>query len=247
MIIFLIFLLGLTFGSFANVLIYRIPKKISIIFPWSFCPNCKISIKWYDNIPVLSYILLSGKCRSCKTKISVEYPLVELLSGILAVLCYLKFNIYTMWIFYNFLFVLLVISFIDIKTTEIPDILSYYLIISGIILSVFNPFLGRDIFLRISNSIIGGIVGFLFLWVIEFSSRKIFRKLALGGGDLKLFCAVGTHFGLFSIFKILFYSCVVALVYVLSAGLIKNKKIFGEYIQFAPFVSLGCSFYILTL
>ncbi|MCM8780882.1 MAG: prepilin peptidase, partial [Candidatus Omnitrophica bacterium] len=164
MIIFLIFLLGLIFGSFANVLIYRIPKKISILFPWSFCPYCKVSIKWYDNIPILSYIWLSGKCRSCKTKISIEYPVVELLSGILAVLCYLKFSIYTMWIFYNFLFILLVISFIDLKTTEIPDILSYYLIISGITLSVFNPLLGIDIFVKLSNSIIGGIVGYLFLW-----------------------------------------------------------------------------------
>ncbi|MFN3550511.1 MAG: prepilin peptidase [Endomicrobiia bacterium] len=247
MTIFLIFLLGLIFGSFANVLIYRIPKKISILSPRSFCPHCKVSIKWYDNIPILSYVLLLGKCRSCKTKISIEYPLVELLSGILAVLCYLKFNIYTMWIFYNFLFVLLVISFIDLKTTEIPDVLSYYLIISGITLSVFNPLLGIDIFVRISNSIIGGIVGFLFLWNIEFFSRKIFKKPTLGGGDVKLFCAVGTYFGLFSIFKILFYSCIVALVYVLSIGLIKNKKIFGEYIQFAPFVSLGCLFYMLTL
>lgn len=243
----LIFILGIFLGSFANVLIYRIPKRISIIFPYSFCPNCQTPIKWYDNIPLISYILLSGKCRSCNIKISIEYPLVEFLSGFLAVLCYLKFGIFTMLVFYNLLFILLVISFIDIKTTEIPDVLSYYLIISGIILSIFNSLLGIDTFVKIANSLIGGIVGFCFLWLIEYFGSKIFKKPVLGGGDIKLFCAIGTYFGIFSIFKILFYSCVIALIYIFIVSILKNKKIWGHYIQFAPFISLGCLVYVLML
>jgi leader peptidase (prepilin peptidase)/N-methyltransferase len=242
---FLFFIFGLVLGSFANVLIYRIPLGLSIIFPNSFCPNCKAPIKWYDNIPILSYIFLSGRCRSCKAKISIIYPVVEFLCGSICVLLYFKFGLsFSFFIFLNLFFVLLVISFIDIKTTEVPDVLSYYLIISGFVLSFLNPILGFEIPLRIMNSFIGGLIGFCFLVLIEILGRKIFKKPAIGGGDVKIFCALGTYLGVNSIFRIMFFACVIALAYVLILGLIKKEKIFGKYLQFVPFISIGCLIYV---
>jgi len=253
MFLFFVFIIGLIFGSFANVLIYRIPKKISIIFPNSFCPYCFSPIKWYDNIPLLSYILLSGKCRTCGKKISLQYPIVELLSGILAVFTYIKFGFNTMWLFFNLFFILLVISVIDIQTTEIPDVLSFYLIISGVILSVFNPLLGKEvligdiIFVRIANSLIGSISGFIIFFLIELFGNKIFKKPVLGGGDIKLLSGIGAYLGVQSLFKIVFFSSVAGTLYVLILSVIKKKKFFGEYIQFAPFISIGCLIYVFLL
>ncbi len=250
---FIIFILGLIFGSFANVLIYRIPKKISILFPNSFCPHCFSPINWYDNIPVLSYILLSGKCRTCGKKISLVYPIVELLCGVLAVFVYLKFGIETMWIFFNLFFILLVISAIDIQTTEIPDVLSFYLIISGIIFSVFNPLLGKKVligdtsFIRIANSLIGGISGFLIFFLIDLFGSKIFKRSVLGGGDIKLLSGIGTYLGIHSLFKIIFFSSLVGTVYIFVFSITKKKKLFGEYIQFSPFISIGCLIYVFLL
>ena len=253
MFLFFVFILGLIFGSFANVLIYRIPKKISILYPNSFCPYCFSPIKWYDNIPILSYFLLSGKCRTCSEKISLVYPVVELLCAILAVVMYIKFGIVTMWLFFNLFFILLVVSIIDIQTTEIPDVLSYYLIISGIIFSVFNPLLGKKViigdtsFIRIANSLIGGIVGFIIFFLIEFLGSKIFKKAVLGGGDIKLLSGIGTYLGVQSLFKIIFFSSLIGTLYILILSIIKKRKLFGEYIQFAPFISVACLIYVFLL
>ena len=220
---------------------------LSIIFPNSFCPNCKVTIKWYDNIPILSYILLSGRCRNCKIKISIIYPIVEFLCGLICVLLYFKFGLsISFFIFLNFFFILLVVSFIDIKTTEVPDVLSYYLIISGVVLSFLNPVLGVGMPLRVINSVVGGIVGFCFLALIEFLGSKIFQKPAIGGGDVKIFCGIGTYLGVNSIFRIMFFACVVALAYVLVVSLIKKERIFGKYLQFVPFISIGCFVYVFT-
>ncbi|MEN3014126.1 MAG: prepilin peptidase [Endomicrobiia bacterium] len=239
------FIIGLILGSFGNVLIYRIPKRISIVFPNSFCPNCNFPIKWYDNIPILSFFLLKGRCRNCKNKISFLYPLVEFLCGVLCVLLYLKFGFLKMWIFLNFFFILLVISIIDIKTTEIPDELSYYLIFSGIIFSIFNPFIGRhDIFIRITNSAIGGLTGFFISYLIAITGEKIFRKTALGGGDIKLFTSVGIWLGYEGFFKIVFLSSFLGLVFIVLLSIYKKKTLWGSYLQFGPFISLGCFLYV---
>lgn len=246
MIVFIVFILGCILGSFANVLIYRIPKRISIIFPNSFCPSCKTPIKYYDNIPIISYFLLKGRCRTCKNSISISYPLIEFFCGLLAILCYLKFGFLNMWVVLNFLFILLVISVIDIKTFEIPDELSYYLIFSGLVFSVFNPLVSRseDVFIKIVNSLIGGLAGFIFSYLIGLLGNFFFKKPALGGGDIKLFTAVGVWLGFFAIFKIFFFSSVFALVYIVVFYFYKKSNLWGKYIQFAPFISLGCFFYV---
>lgn len=236
--VFIFFLLGLAFGSFANVLIYRIPKKLSILYPFSFCPSCNVSIKWYDNIPLISYFFLKGKCRNCGQQISLAYPLVELSCGVLLAILFFRFNLYSL-ILFSLFFILVVISAIDIKTTEIPDPLSYYLIISGIVFSMFNPLLGGEIFVRVVNSLLGGITGFVLFYLIGFFGEKIFAKPVLGGGDVKLMCGIGCYLGMYSIFKILFVSSVITLVYVIVLSIIKKQKLWGQYIQFAPFISVA--------
>lgn len=236
--IFIFFLTGLAFGSFANVLIYRLPKKLSIIYPSSFCPLCNTTIKWYDNIPILSYFLLKGRCRYCGGKISIVYPLIELSCGVLLTLLFIKFGFFSL-IFFSLFFILLVISVIDIKTTEIPDPLSYYLILSGIMFSTFNPLLGNEIFVRVANSLLGGIAGFLLFYLISYLGEKIFKKPVLGGGDVKLMSGIGCYLGVYPIFSILFVSSLLAMLYVVILSIIKRDKLWGKYVQFAPFISLA--------
>ena len=127
-------ILGLIFGSFLNVCIYRIPIKISIITPRSFCPHCKEQITWWQNIPLLSFIILRGKCHYCHRKISWRYPLVELLTGIISMILFLEFGLTHILIFYLLLFyTLIAISFIDISHQVIPNKILLFLIISGIL------------------------------------------------------------------------------------------------------------------
>ncbi|MCX7940233.1 MAG: prepilin peptidase [Endomicrobia bacterium] len=238
------FLLGLAFGSFANVLIYRIPKKLSIIYPFSFCPSCRNNIRWYDNIPLVSYVLLNGKCRVCGEGISLVYPTVELLCGLLSVLSYLRFGLTYAVIPFHFLFILVVISMIDIQTTEIPDELSYYLIASGILTSPFNFVVGKETFTRITNSLIGGLSGFVLLLTILIIGQKIFNKPVLGGGDVKLMCGIGCYLGTYAVFKILFLASLIASGYVVFLSIIKRRKLLGQYIQYAPFISVGCAIHL---
>ena len=137
---FLSFVLGLFIGSFLNVCIYRIPKEKSVIWPPSHCPACGERIKPYDNIPVLSYFFLKGKCRNCGERISWQYPTVELLTGILTTATVCKFGVSFSSLYYLLLvYYLIVVSFIDLKTMEVPVRLSYGALLSGLLLSFFVP------------------------------------------------------------------------------------------------------------
>ena len=133
--ILLIFIYGLLIGSFLNVCIYRIPRDESIVFPSSHCTTCSTKLKWYDNIPLFSYITLKGKCGYCGEKISIQYPLIELLNAILYLLLFYKFNLSVDFVFYALISsVLLAITIIDIKEMIIPD----SLVITILILSILD-------------------------------------------------------------------------------------------------------------
>ncbi len=240
------FVLGTVFGSFGNVLIYRLPLNQSILFPFSFCPNCKEHIKWYYNIPVISFFILSGKCKSCGQKISFIYPFVEFVCGLMAVLLFFKFEnyVYTM-IFFNLSFVLFVIAVIDYKTMEVPDVLSNYLIISGCLVSIINPVFGDNLVNKVMNSLLGGMVGYGVIFLIEHIGNKIFKKPAIGYADVKIFAAIGLYLGYLAIFKILFFASVIATIYVLFLSFKSKENIFGKYIPFAPFIFLGTFGYII--
>ena len=133
------FILGTVIGSFLNVVIYRLPRGQNLSYPGSSCPICKEKIKWYDNVPVLSYIALGGKCRVCKTKISIQYPLVELLAGFLFLLVYVKFGYSILTIkYFIFVSILISVSIIDIKSYFVPDSLTFSLILLGMISAFFS-------------------------------------------------------------------------------------------------------------
>jgi len=153
-------------GKFANVCIHRIPKDLSVVKPRSSCPNCGKFISWYDNIPVLSYILLLGKCRNCKASIAVQYPLVELLTGFLFLFIGLRF-----WydpvmtaVYCIFTLLLVIIALIDLYHQIIPDMLSFLLVGLALAFSFFNPEMGINWKIRFLNSLLGGfLIAFLLL------------------------------------------------------------------------------------
>lgn len=238
---FLIFIVGLAFGSFANVCIYRLPKGKSIIYPGSFCPNCKKSIKWYDNIPLLSYIILKGKCRYCKEAISPRYFIVELLTGILFFLIYKKFGFSpSFYIYLLFVLSLIIVGFIDIDTFLISDII----VIPGIFLGLFFSFL----FPEINNmntklesflySFLGTLLGAGVLIFLAIFGKIAFKKEAMGGGDIKLLAMIGSFLGWKSIFLSLFFASIFGTLISLILILLKKIKM-EDYVPFGPYLGLG--------
>ncbi|MDR0291889.1 MAG: prepilin peptidase [Elusimicrobium sp.] len=238
-IIFTSVLFGLIIGSFLNVCIYRIPLGQSVAFPPSHCMKCNTKIKWYDNIPLVSYFILGGKCRKCKDKISVQYPLIEMLSGILTGLFVWRYGV-TLWTAGALVAVysLVILSVIDMKTMMIPDRFSIGLIVWGLLVCFVNPnFHGtyRQIFLQ---SFLGGAVGFGGMLLIAVLGTLLFKKEAMGGGDIKLMGGVGALLGWQGVIMTLMIGSAAGLVY--SVYLMINKKATRETaIPFGPFLSFG--------
>ena len=240
-IIFFIVLGGL-WGSFANVCIYRLPINKNIALGRSFCTNCKKKIAWFDNIPVLSYLILRSKCRNCKKKISFQYFLVELLSILNFTVIYLLFGITLTTILLIILsLAFLIIFFIDLKHYIIPNSITYPMMILGFIKS-FDPNL-NSIFPNYTNSLIGGIFGYVMIWSIIYFYKQIKKKDGMGLGDAKLFAVVGFWFGWISIPFIIFLSSIIALIYVMP-DLLKNSKKMSSQIPFGPFIIIGTIFYL---
>ena len=203
--------MGACLGSFANVCIYRLPKNKQIISGRSFCPKCKKKINWFDNLPIISFLFLSGKCRKCKKVIPLRYLIVELITGISFLLIYLNFeNLYTI-IFLSILsLILIMIFFIDLENFIIPDSLNF--IIMGLaLLKNFLPNFDTSLIHEINQSIIGGMVGYLSIWLIIYL-YKTFKKIdGMGFGDAKLMAGIGLLFGWQSIPFILFVSSILGL------------------------------------
>ena len=239
---FLIFSLGACLGSFANVCIYRLPKNKQIVSGRSFCPKCKKKINWYDNLPLISFIILNNKCRNCKKVIPVRYLIVELITGISFLLIYLNFkNPYTI-IFLSILsLILIMIFFIDLENFIIPDSLNF--IVMGLaLLKNFLPNFDTSLIHEINQSIIGGMVGYLSIWLIIYL-YKTFKKIdGMGFGDAKLMAGIGLLFGWQSIPFILFVSSILGLIFVVPS-LIKKQKTMRTEIPFGPFIIAACLIY----
>ena len=152
---------GLIIGSFLNVCIYRIPENVSLWWPPSTCPKCKTKIKFYDNIPVLSYLILGGKCRNCKTKISIQYPLIEALTALLTLLVVFKFGL-TYWtaVALFVTYCLIVLSIIDFRLYIIPDRFSIGLAIVGLAVFFINPAFNGSLTMKFIQCLTGGLAGF---------------------------------------------------------------------------------------
>jgi leader peptidase (prepilin peptidase) / N-methyltransferase len=239
-----IFCLGLILGSFANVCIHRIPRDQSVVLPRSHCPQCNTLIAWYDNIPVLSYFILSAKCRHCGTKISFQYPLIELLSGILFLLLAIKYPFDpAIFLYLYFAFVLLVISGIDFFWQIIPDFFSLSLIVVGIAASAFNPELGLNPKARILNSIIGMLTGGGILLIMGFLGQLVFKKEAMGGGDVKLLAGIGAILGWHKVLSTLmiasFFGSVIGISLIVSKRMSRKDYLpFGPYLAFAAYLNV---------
>jgi len=235
---FIIILFGLIFGSFANVCIHRLPLDLDITKERSFCPNCKKKIAWYDNIPLLSSLILSFKCRSCKKKISKQYFIVELLTGLAFMFFYKTLGLSFDFVLICIIFlILLIIFFIDLKHYIIPDSLNFSLILIGII----KNFTTQDLLkfnYNLPDSLFGGALGYLIIWLIIFIYKKIRNKEAMGLGDAKLLSAFGFLLGFQAVLPIVFIASFTGLIYVLPS-LIINKKSLQNIIPFGPFIIIS--------
>ena len=238
MIELFLILIGLIFGSFANVCIHRLPLDLDIIKGRSHCPKCKKKIIWYDNIPLLSSLILTFKCRTCKKKISKQYFIVESLTGLAFIFFYKTLGLSFDFVLICIIFlILLIIFFIDLKHYIIPDSLNFFLILIGII----KNFTTQDLLkfnYNLPDSLLGGALGYLIIWLIIFIYKKIRNKEAMGLGDAKLLSAFGFLLGIKSIFIILFVASVLGLIFVLPSLLLKNRSS-GSIIPFGPFIILA--------
>jgi len=240
---FAAFVLGCIWGSFSNVCIYRLPNDQSVVKGRSFCTSCKEQIKWYDNIPFLSFIFLKGKCRKCGNKISSQYFLVEFVSAISFVIVYHLYGITITTLLLIILSVFfIIIFFIDLKHFIIPNELTFPLMLIGFVKS-FEPNLNQTIFPNYINSLIGGVFGYLIIWLIIFFYKKVRNKEGMGLGDAKLMAVVGFWFGWASIPFTIFISSFVALIFSIPS-LIKKNKNMATQIPFGPYIIIGCIIYV---
>ena len=234
----LLFFLGLIIGSFLNVVIYRWPRNESISYPSSHCVKCNHTIKWYDNIPVISYIFLKGKCRNCFEKISVRYPLVELITGVMFLITYklTGFN-YELIINLSLTIIFIIIIFYRYRSHIIPDSMSLSIFILSIVLIIIK--VPNQIEYDYISNIIGFIIGFSSLFLIRFIFQLLYiKKEAMGFGDVKLFAALGLLLGLQNIILSFIISFVLAaLIEVILIGLkYRNRE---SEIAFGPYLILG--------
>ncbi len=199
---------GLLFGSFLNVVIHRMPRNESMVRGRSMCPQCKKTIAWYDNIPLLSWIVLIGKCRACGWKIPIRYPLVELLTGLSAAgaMWASGVTLTTLWVF-AFLAIMIAITFIDWEHQIIPDPLS----IGGTILGWIGAAVCLDI--TLVQSIVGSLVGAGLILAIALAYKAARKVEGMGGGDVKLMAMIGAFLGWQMVFAVLFLAAFAGSVY----------------------------------
>jgi leader peptidase (prepilin peptidase)/N-methyltransferase len=228
-IIFTLF--GLLVGSFLNAVIYRFPRKISISAPRSRCPHCNKIINWYENIPIISYIFLKGKCSKCKNSIHWRYPVVELITAIVAFLIaptdFGIASILNFTLFFSVYCSLFCHFLIDLEHKILPDQLNLYLAAIFLIHGVFNY--------TWQHWLLGSAVGFGVPYGVTWLFYLLRGEIGLGGGDVKLFAALGIYLGPFGIIQNIFFSCFLGSIF--GIVLIATKVIDRKYkIPFGPFI-----------
>lgn len=231
---FIVFIFGLTIGSFLNCVIHRLEKNQSFLKGRSYCPGCKTNLKWQDLMPVFSFIFLKGKCRYCKEKISWQYPLVEILTGLLFLLIFNKFFVFNFLIlsYYWIIVSLLIIVFVyDLKHYIIPNRTIYPLIVITLIYQLFNNLNDINIFF---NYILTGFIAALPFFLIVWISRETW----MGGGDVKLAFFMGLLLGFPNILVALFISFILGGIIGIGLIVLKKKGLKSE-VPFGPFLVTG--------
>lgn len=249
-----VFLLGACLGSFGNVVIYRLPLGKSVVRPGSACGSCQKPIKFYHNIPVLSWFLLRGRCANCKATYSIRYAMVELLTGCLFAAAWLRFG----WSWnlieaFVFIFSLVVCSFIDLDHMILPDKFT----LSGIVIGLFGALLNPD--RKFLDSLYGVLLGGGFLWAIAYFYFLVRKREGMGGGDIKLLAWVGAVLGWQSIPFVIMVASIFGSVVGVATVLIKNRRraaapepegdgedVPSFAIPFGPFLATAALVYLLA-
>ena len=256
------FVFGACLGSFLNVCIYRIPRNLSIVKPSSFCPHCKKPIKWYDNIPILSFIILAGRCRYCRRKISFRYPVVEIITAFLVLFLYSRYGISLEFFKFLFLFSLLVVvSFVDIEFHALPVYLCFLGILTGLVFASFDtltvlkknilPLFWQKLPLFISfKGLIFGLgftyffklFGDIFLnFYLNLRGKESIEgeRESLGLGDVDFMGMIGTFLGTKCVILTFFIAPFIALFYAIFALILKKSHIipYLPYLSLATFIS----------
>ena len=238
-LILLLIVLSLALGSFLNVVIHRLPRRESLVSPGSHCPSCNHGIRFYENIPLLSFLILNGKCRHCGAPISWRYPIVE---GLTALVIMSLFSVYgwsTEFLVYGILALFLVpISMIDLETGFIPDKLTLPALIMGIIFLVVFQFVNWK------SALIGAVSGGVFMLLLLVAGKAIFKKDAMGMGDVKLLVMTGVYVGFPGVFLSLFFGSFVAVI-AIAVGLILKRLSLKTTLPFGPFIAIGTLVYLL--
>lgn len=225
----LVFVVGACVGSFLNVCIYRLPRHLSLVKPRSRCPKCEVPIRWWDNIPILSFILLRAKCRNCGERISLQYPLVEFLTAALFLLIYRSTGLTVLFVAYAVFSALLIVAFfIDLSHLIIPDRIT----IPGMVLGVtFAALTGR-----LRGSLLGIVVGAGILLCAAYLGKLVYKKEVMGYGDVKLAAMVGAFLGwqllLLTMFLSFLSGAVIGLILI-----VLRKKTMASTVPFGPFIS----------
>ena len=255
----MVFALGASIGSFINVIVYRLPAGLSILWPPSRCPHCLNQLKAYDNVPVFAWISLRGRCRYCKSKISVRYPVIEGVTGIIFLLVFLVFQVSTLTIgYWAFCSWLLALSLIDLDTMTLPNPLTQSGLVVGILFQMVVGFLPEASSVTLVNHLMMAIVGaVLGLWLfdaIAILGSIAFGKAAMGAGDAKLAAMMGAWLGWKYLLLASFIACVLGAL--VGSGVIMRKRIrkasrrealtqdtsrqrLGQKMPFGPFLALG--------
>ena len=228
-----LFVIGAILGSFLNVVIYRVPRGESVVRPPSACPACGTRIRWWDNIPLVSYAALHGRCRDCGATISPRYFIVEVAAALIPLLVYLRFGLgRELAVFWPLSCVLLVLSFVDLDHRIIPDKVTLPGIIAGLIVA---PLVGLTTF---PASLIGAVAGGGALYLIAVAGAAVFGKESMGGGDVKLAAMLGAFLGWQGVIVLLFVAFLVGAVVGVMALAVRRGE--GDHtIPFGPFIALG--------
>lgn len=226
--------LGLCFGSFTNVLIWRLPRRQSIVTPPSRCPGCSNLLKWYHNIPVFSWLVLRGKCGFCKTKISWIYPTVEIITAVLFAAFYARYGVsWTTLGFWYMSLTLVAVFFIDLEHQIIPNSLTYPGVFVGFATSIVSSHLPWH------QSLLGAAVGAGIFIGVALLGRFLFKKESMGGGDVKLAAMLGAFLGVGRILLVFVFSAAIGLVISLVAMAVSERIRRDRVIPFGPFIAMA--------
>lgn len=256
------FPLGACIGSFLNVCVYRIPQDLSVVAPRSFCPSCRTPIPWYLNVPIFSYVMLRGKCKFCKARISPRYALIETLTGLLFLLVWLKYfpladtvrplnlvpvtDPFLVPVYWLVISGLILGTFVDFEHLIIPDRVTLGGILSGLLLSALLPSLhGETLMMRgLLWSSLGALSGWFLLWAAAVLGKFLLKKEAMGFGDVKLLGAIGAFLGTKAVLFTILASSLIGSV----AGIIMvivGKKKMQSRIPYGPYLALAAVIWIL--